>query len=52
MTEDKEADPYEKLVELIRERHGYTITDKEAHRLAKNLMGYVDLALKVSTRKN
>lgn len=42
---------YDKLVLLIKDRHDNKISDSEAHRLARNLMGYCELAIKVGTRK-
>ena len=45
-----EHDPYNHLVELIKDRHDHKISDQEAHRLARNLMGYCELAIKVGSR--
>jgi hypothetical protein len=42
---------YDNLVSIIKDRHGGTISDREAHRLARNLMGYCELAFKVGSKK-
>lgn len=46
-----EMTAYEKLVALIKERHGGTISDQEAHRMARNLMGYCELVIRVDAKR-
>ena len=46
-----EMTAYEKLVALIKERHGGTIGDQEAHRMARNLMGYCELVIRVDAKR-
>lgn len=43
---------YDNLVSIIKDRHGGTISDREAHRLARNLMGYCELVFKVSSKNH
>jgi hypothetical protein len=45
-----ETTAYDKLVALIKERHGGAISDQEAHRLARNLMGYCELVIRVNAK--
>ena len=42
---------YDNLVSIIKDRHNGAISDREAHRLARNLMAYCDLVLKISSKK-
>jgi hypothetical protein len=46
-----ELSSYDRLVSLIKDRHDGSISDQEAHRLARNLMGYCELLIRVSTKK-
>ncbi len=46
-----EMTSYERLVALIKERHGGTISDQEAHRMARNLMGYCELVIRVEAKR-
>lgn len=46
-----ELSSYDRLVSLIKDRHGGSISDQEAHRLARNLMGYCELLIRVSAKK-
>lgn len=46
-----EMTAYEKLVALIKERHGGTISDQDAHRMARNLMGYCELVIRVDAKR-
>jgi hypothetical protein len=46
-----ESSSYDRLVSLIKDRHDGSISDQEAHRLARNLMGYCELLIRVSTKK-
>lgn len=48
MTSERTA--YNKLVALIKERHDEKISDQEAHRLARNLMGYCELVIRVAAK--
>lgn len=43
-----EGEAYYKLVGMIKERH--PCDEREAHRLARNLMGYTELAIRVNHR--
>lgn len=42
----KQSPSYQKLVTLIRERHDNKISEREAHRLARNLMGYCEFMIR------
>ncbi len=46
-----ELSSYDRLVALIKDRHGGSISDQEAHRLARNLMGYCELLIRVAAKK-
>jgi hypothetical protein len=46
----QERPAYQKLVDLIKDKHNHTITEQEAHFLARNLMGYTELAIRIGTR--
>ena len=46
-----EMTSYERLVALIKERHGGTISDQEAHRMARNLMGYCELVIRIDAKR-
>ena len=48
MTSEKTS--YDKLVDLIKERHPEPISDQQAHRLARNLMGYCELVIRVAAK--
>jgi hypothetical protein len=50
MTQERPA--YDKLVALIKDRHDNKISDQEAHRLARNLMGYTELVIRVAARES
>ena len=45
---------YDKLVELMRQRaaeSGLNMSDAELHRSARNLIGYVELAIRVNSKE-
>jgi hypothetical protein len=42
---------YDRLVSLIKDRHDGSISDQEAHRLARNLMGYCELVIQVGLKR-
>lgn len=44
----QEGEAYHKLVGMIKERH--PCDEREAHRLARNLMGYTELVIRVNHR--
>jgi hypothetical protein len=46
-----EMTSYEKLVALIKERHGGAISDQEANRMARNLMGYCELVIRIDAKR-
>jgi hypothetical protein len=46
-----ETPAYERLVRLVKARHPNQINEKEAHRLARNLMGYVELLININAQK-
>ena len=41
---------YDKLVALVLERHDGKISNQEAHRIARNLMGYCELVIRVNRK--
>ena len=43
----KQSPAYQKLVTLILERHDHKISEREAHRLARNLMGYCEFMIRL-----
>lgn len=43
-----EGEAYNKLVGMIKDRH--PCDEREAHRLARNLMGYTELVIRVNHR--
>ena len=42
---------YDRLVQKMKDQHPEKISDKEAHRLARNLMGYCELVIRINARR-
>lgn len=43
-----ETPAYDRLVSLIHQRHDGDLSDQDAHRLARNLMGYCELVIRAN----
>lgn len=51
MTDAYESPVYKRLVQQMKDKHPDDIDDQEAHRLARNLVGYCELVIKIHARK-